>query len=64
MKNAPPQSNSPSNKQAGSAPDRQQSREAGQASQEQREMSNDSSASNATDAKQQGGATRGTAPQQ
>ncbi len=54
MKNAPSKSNPPSSQQAGSVPDRQQSREAGQASQEQQDMSNNASGFNATHAKQQG----------
>ena len=51
MKNVPSKSNAPSSQQAGSVPDRQQSREAGQASQEQQDMSNNASGLNATNAK-------------
>ena len=64
MKNTTAQSNSTSNKPSGSAPDRQQTREAGLASQAQRKISNDTSAPNAIDGKQQASKTRGSAPQQ
>ncbi|MFT7401771.1 MAG: hypothetical protein ACI83N_001365 [Hydrogenophaga sp.] len=61
---APSQSNSPCTSQADAVPDRQRAREAGQASQEQQAMSNDTSALNATNTKQQPSATQGTGPQQ
>jgi len=56
MKSNSTQSNKPSTSHADSVPGHQQAREAGRASQEQQETSNNTSGLHSRDAKQQGGA--------
>lgn len=64
MKNDSTPSNKPSTNPAGSAQDHQNGRAGSQPSQEQQEMSNDTSAIKPSDTKHLGGTTRGTAPEQ
>lgn len=64
MKNDSTQSNKPSSKPTGSSQDHQKGRAGSQPSQEQQQMSNDTSAIKSSDTKHLGGTTPGKAPQQ